>query len=164
MVSPGENAEFSCSADANPLDESHIKWKRDGFDFGSRATITFSNQTRSSYLYVRDVKADESGIFTCVVNNGIGMEVQNVTFLLVRSKLHQFVAFIIYTIIIPGKPQIDEAPSLAKAASDKGQVGNLTCRAKGAPEIEFSWGRRGTFIDPENSNGKFEITTRAIDK
>ena len=86
MVRPGDNAEFACVADANPLTSSQISWKRDGFDMASRTVSTFSNRSKALYLYIKDVKAEDSGSFACVVNNGVGDEVQNVTFLLVRSK------------------------------------------------------------------------------
>ena len=62
-----------------------------------------------------------------------------------------------------GKPEIDESPTLAKAASDKGQTGNLTCKAKGAPKVEFKWSRNGAVIDPANSDGKYEVVNSDID-
>ncbi len=50
MVRPGENAEFYCLIDANPAEESHVKWERDGFDMDSRTVSTFSKNSSSLYL------------------------------------------------------------------------------------------------------------------
>ena len=35
-ASPGDNAEFFCMVDANPMTADTIKWTRDGFDMESR--------------------------------------------------------------------------------------------------------------------------------
>ena len=35
-ASPGDNAEFFCMVDANPMTAETIKWTRDGFDMESR--------------------------------------------------------------------------------------------------------------------------------
>ena len=40
-VSPGENAEFFCVVDANPMDADTIKWTRSGFDMESRDVTLF---------------------------------------------------------------------------------------------------------------------------
>ncbi len=65
---------------------------------------------------------------------------------------------------IADKPIIDDSPSMAKAASDKGQTGTLTCRAKGAPDISFAWSRDGSVINAEKSEGKMEIKSRMVDR
>ena len=38
-ASPGDNAEFFCMVDANPMRPDTIKWTRDGFDMESRDGI-----------------------------------------------------------------------------------------------------------------------------
>ncbi len=86
MVRPGESAEFYCVVDSNPSGADHVEWKREGFDLAARSTSTYSEGSRSLYLVVRNVTADDSGEFECVANNGIGEEVRNKSFLLVRSE------------------------------------------------------------------------------
>ena len=86
LVRPGDNAEFFCTVDANPINADTVKWTRDGFDFDARSVLTFSNVTNSVYLVVKNVTGEDSGEFFCTANNGIGTEVKNSTFLLVRRK------------------------------------------------------------------------------
>ncbi len=86
MVRPGENAEFYCVVDSNPSGPDHVRWTRSGFDMSSRTASTFSNASRAAYLVVRNVTRGDSGEFACVANNGIGEEVRNTSFLLVRSE------------------------------------------------------------------------------
>ena len=219
MVNPGANAEFACFVNANPIAEDTIKWTRDGFDMETRTVST--NISNAVYLTVKNVSSEDSGIFDCVANNGIGEEVKNSTFLLVRgeesvwnlarfsdirenvfsfhpihkcasraivnatlyahacitsrtkhapaaassififwrnSKLHE----VTKTSYFPAKPSFDDSPGIAKSASDKGQVGVLTCRAKGAPDIEFTWSRHGSVLDPEEE--KYEFETKMVDR
>ena len=84
MVNPGDNAEFACFVNANPIVEDTIKWTREGFDMEARTVST--NVSNAMYLTVKNVSSEDSGTFDCVANNGIGEEVKNTTFLLVRGK------------------------------------------------------------------------------
>ncbi len=84
MVNPGENAEMVCTVDANPIKEDTVQWKRDGFAMDTRTRR--ANVSNHFYLTVINASAADAGEFECVVNNGIGEEVKNSTFLLVRSK------------------------------------------------------------------------------
>ena len=61
------------------------------------------------------------------------------------------------------KPSFDDSPGIAKSASDKGQTGVLTCRAKGAPDIEFTWSRQGSVVDPELED-KYEVENKMVDR
>lgn len=76
------------------------------------------------------------------------------------------------------------SPSLAKSASDKGQIGKLVCRATGAPDISFMWSRLGRVIqrkikqketedeteeseeaeEPTEEEKKYEVKTQMIDR
>ncbi len=152
LVSPNDTAHFVCSADANPITAETIKWKRDGFKFdeAGRVIVNYSNSTRTSYLQIRRVTAEDAGAFECVVDNGVTDDdmtvIKNVTFLLVRTK-----------------PKIDASPAYAKAASDKGKAATLKCRAKGAPAAEFKWHRNGDVITAESDGGnKYEIESTMI--
>lgn len=51
------------------------------------------------------------GDFQCVVDNGIGGESRQNVMLVVKFK-----------------PEMDSSPNLAKAASNMGKVGRLTCK------------------------------------
>jgi hypothetical protein len=65
---------------------------------------------------------------------------------------------------LPDKPIIDTSPSIAKSASDKGKTGVLTCKAKGAPDVSFNWSRKGAVINVEKSDGKYEVTSKMVDR
>ncbi len=87
MVRPGENAEFYCAVDANPMGADRVKWERsDGFDMEARTETTYSEVSRSLYLVVKNATEGDSGEFVCVADNGIGGEVRNSSYLLVRSE------------------------------------------------------------------------------
>ena len=98
MVNPGQTAELICEVDANPITADTVKWTRDGFDFDGRTKITASGN--KFYLNVINVTEADEGKFSCKVNNGIGDEVTNTTFLLVRRKYYDFFLYLdIYELI-----------------------------------------------------------------
>jgi len=146
-------------ADANPLEADSVTWKREGFDMAGRTQQTFSPASRAKYLVVRNVTAEDSGEFVCVANNGIGEEVKNSSFLLVRCEdYHDITPFHASNgLFIPAKPVIDASPALTKAASDKGQTANLTCEAKGAPDVSFIWSRDGRVISDDEEE-KYSVS------
>ena len=86
LVNPGQTAELMCEVDANPITADTVKWTRDGFDFDGRTKIAASGN--KFYLNVINVTESDEGKFSCKVNNGIGDEVTNTTFLLVRRKYY----------------------------------------------------------------------------
>ena len=98
LVNPGQTAELICEVDANPITADTVKWTRDGFDFDGRTKITASGN--KFYLNVINVTEADEGKFSCKVNNGIGDEVTNTTFLLVRRKYYDsFLYLDIYELI-----------------------------------------------------------------
>lgn len=166
VVKPGENAEFSCFVDANPIKADTIQWKREDFDMTRVVTTNISN---IMYLTVKNVTDKDSGKFDCVANNGIGAEVKNSSFLLVKRRITFRECFVINLIIIHflfknslDKPMIDESPGIAKSASDKGLTGVLTCRATGVPKVKFIWSREGSVIDP-TTDDKYEAEENPVD-
>ena len=100
MVGQGESANLECAVDANPLDESSLRWVgRPGYDMGARTKTTLGAvdptgkdpNRRSLMLTVVNATAADSGKFWCVADNGIGhVQVRNATFLLVRRKFSTF--------------------------------------------------------------------------
>ena len=88
MVSPGEDAQLYCMAEGNPLSESHVSWRREGFsdsDMEQRTVRTYRNGT--SFLMVQQPTREDNGNFICVVNNGIGNESTRAVYLIVKCKL-----------------------------------------------------------------------------
>ena len=66
--------------------------------------------------------------------------------------------------LIADMPKIDTSPSIAKSASDKGKTGVLVCKARGAPDVSFSWIRKGAVINVEKSEGKYEVSSAMLDR
>lgn len=144
LVSVGEDAHLNCTADGNPLKVDHVTWRREGFpDMSSRTTTVFRNNT--SYLTILKATKEDIGAFLCVVDNGLGNETSAPAYLLVKHK-----------------PDIDLSPVLAKAAANVGDTARLTCRAKGAPDIQFKWSRDGTSI-PVNTTKKYSVNYLKVD-
>ena len=83
LVNPQDHAQMICVIDANPIKDDTAKWSREGFD---NARMQVNRSGNSFYLTVRNVTAKDAGEFTCTVNNGIGKEVKNNTYLLVKRK------------------------------------------------------------------------------
>jgi len=79
----------------------------------------------------------------------------NTEYLLYNMKL-SFVVF-----VQTDKPDIDKSPKIAKAASNKGETGKLICRAKGAPNVTFSWNRKDGVSITSNSS-KYSIQTQMV--
>ncbi|KAF4528368.1 hypothetical protein B566_EDAN006625 [Ephemera danica] len=133
LVAESEDATISCTADGNPLVEANFQWKREDFDLASRTTQSFRNGT--SYLRVIGTTTEDMGNFECHVSNGVGEPTMAKSMLLVKHK-----------------PKMDLSPSIAKAASNAGDMGRLICRAQGAPSVGFNWSREGSPIHPEVSD------------
>lgn len=76
------------------------------------------------------------------------------------SMLNMNLSFVVF--VETDKPDIDKSPQIAKAASSKGATGKLICRAKGAPNVTFSWSRKdGVPLSSTNST-KYRIHTRMV--
>ncbi|CAH0718626.1 unnamed protein product, partial [Brenthis ino] len=136
IADPNEDAVLACTASGNPLTADHIRWERKGFDMASR-TITFDPKNHTSYLTIEKATREDVGLFKCIANNGIGSESKEDVMLVVKFK-----------------PEMDTSPTLAKSASNAGQVGRLTCKCKSAPAPNFTWSKNGAKL-PVNTSTKF---------
>jgi len=65
------DAKLECVVNANPLDASHITWSRDGYNM-SRTQTEFDATGSRSVLIIPSVVKEDSGLFVCVADNGIG--------------------------------------------------------------------------------------------
>ncbi|XP_042221326.1 nephrin-like [Homarus americanus] len=128
-VSEGQDASLECAADGNPLTEDMMQWTREDYDF-TRTEQTFGG--KKAALKVLRANRNDTGVFSCVVNNGIGK-----------------VALANVTLVVKTKPQVEHSQLLNRAAAELGRTGRLRCLAEGAPEVSFSWKREGLLL----SNG-----------
>lgn len=88
IVSQGDNAQLWCQIDGHPLGPDHISWTRPNFFFDERTSILLKNTT--SYLTILNATQFDSGLFYCVVNNGIGNESSHSVMLIVERKYNGF--------------------------------------------------------------------------
>ncbi|XP_037781127.1 LOW QUALITY PROTEIN: nephrin-like [Penaeus monodon] len=138
-VSEGQDAHLECAADGNPLTEAMMAWRRDDYDFtkteqifgGKKATLTVLRANRN-----------DTGVFTCEVNNSIGK-----------------VATANITLVVKTKPIVERSQLLDRAAAEKGQRGELRCLAEGAPDVSFSWKRDGLLLSNGARPDKYENET-----
>lgn len=83
LVDQGSNAFLECQVDANPLSDDVIRWQRPNFDM-SRTRSSIENGR--SYLIINNVTREDSGVFLCVADNGIGNEAQKTSTLVVKRE------------------------------------------------------------------------------
>ncbi|CAG9573041.1 unnamed protein product [Danaus chrysippus] len=136
IVNPNDNAVLACTASGNPLTSDHIKWERKNYDMSTKI-VTFESKNQTSYLTIERASRNDVGLFECVVNNGIGGETRQEVMLVVKFK-----------------PEMNTSPTLAKSASNVGQVGRLTCKCKSAPAPNFTWSKAGVKL-PVNTSTKY---------
>lgn len=91
LVYEGEDANFVCEANGNPITEDMITWKRDDFDMSSRTKMTYIEG--KSYLTIYNVSSKDVGEFQCIANNKLGKESIVSAYLLIRSKYFSIAQF-----------------------------------------------------------------------
>ena len=99
MVNPNETAQLMCTVDANPIANDTIKWVREGFDGlagnadaddGKARVSTKWDGGNTLYLTILNATETDAGEFDCVVDNGIGSQVKNTSFLVVKRKRNYY--------------------------------------------------------------------------
>ncbi|CAG9116134.1 unnamed protein product [Plutella xylostella] len=140
ITSPNEDAILTCTADGFPLNSEHIRWERAGYEIDP-SKISFDPKNLTSYLLIENPTRQDVGNFTCIVNNGLGRESRREVML-----------------VVPFKPEMDVAPSLAKVAANTGQSVELTCRCLAAPQPTFTWTKDNTPL-PVNTSTKYTSKT-----
>ncbi|GFY43633.1 nephrin [Trichonephila inaurata madagascariensis] len=143
LVDQGSNAFLECQVDANPLSDDVITWQRPNFDM-SRTRQSIENGR--SYLIINNVTREDSGIFLCVADNGIGNEAQKAS-----------------TLVVKHKPVIERSGAHSKAAGSEGEDVRIICRASGAPNVSFTWFRDGSTIASSKKVSKYEMKSRHVD-
>lgn len=142
VVDQGSNAFLECQVDANPVSNDVIRWQRANFDMGrTRQSV----ENGRSYLIIHNVTREDSGIFLCVADNGIGNEATRASILLVKHK-----------------PVIDKSSVISKAAANEGDTTRIICQATGAPNVSFTWFRDGSTVNDGMYPTKYEIQVRKM--
>ncbi|XP_069950539.1 nephrin isoform X2 [Cherax quadricarinatus] len=128
-VTAGESVTLVCRVDASP--DPDISWGRQGYDF-ARTQHKKHLSENVVEMTIKNVSIEDTGVFTCHAKNEIGDEATANT-----------------TIVVKHKPIIDKSAKYQKAAAEAGRHARLTCRARGAPYVHFTWYTRdNTPIEP----------------
>ncbi|KAF7634557.1 hypothetical protein Mgra_00006005 [Meloidogyne graminicola] len=116
----GEDIVLECEADGRPLKLGMIKWFR-----GLEEVKPFVLEQHRSALRIIATH-ENSGAYTCLVDNGIGQPNSSIAYLLVRRA-----------------PEVVKNPSFNRAAGPIGGKATLRCRANAVPNAEFNWSIEG---------------------
>uniref|UniRef100_H2LQN1 NPHS1 adhesion molecule, nephrin n=1 Tax=Oryzias latipes TaxID=8090 RepID=H2LQN1_ORYLA len=133
FVNLGGTADLICVADANPIISDMFSWK---WLEGERVEMGEETQEdESSLLTIRNVTRAHSGLYQCTANNGIGLS-----------------GSVNMQLVVQFKPELQKGPQWRKVASrgDGSTTAELVCRAEGIPRIDFSWEKKGVFLDLAN--------------
>ena len=79
----GSTVILQCAAVANPMTSNMVTWKRDDFDM-TRARQSY--ETGMGTLTIESVTKLDSGMFTCIGDNGIGTPTEALVELQVNCK------------------------------------------------------------------------------
>ncbi|XP_023820316.1 nephrin [Oryzias latipes] len=133
FVNLGGTADLICVADANPIISDMFSWKWLGEEEVEMGEET--QEDESSLLTIRNVTRAHSGLYQCTANNGIGLS-----------------GSVNMQLVVQFKPELQKGPQWRKVASrgDGSTTAELVCRAEGIPRIDFSWEKKGVFLDLAN--------------
>uniref|UniRef100_A0ABD2VZI8 Ig-like domain-containing protein n=1 Tax=Trichogramma kaykai TaxID=54128 RepID=A0ABD2VZI8_9HYME len=121
-VSAGNIARLECSAEGLPMPQ--ISWQKDGGnDFPAARERRMNKMPMDDKLFIVDVKAADSGVYSCMAQNLAGNITANATL----------------TIL--------ETPSFVKPMENKEVIAGgsivLECMASGSPRPQLSWRKNG---------------------
>ena len=93
MVNAGDTAVLTCVASGKPLPI--ITWREDGVDRKDDSRITITEEVvsvggtvlKKSYLEICNSTTEDSGEYSCIVDNEIGDDTFNFTLIVAESKL-----------------------------------------------------------------------------
>ncbi|XP_017838781.1 nephrin isoform X2 [Drosophila busckii] len=137
----GEQAVLACQIQARPLEAAHVSWSRPGYDFATRTSVSFENNT--ALLHIDNVQRGDIGNFTCSVDNQRGAPVSRNVLLVVQTS-----------------PEIDHTPGYTRFAARLGVRSQLVCRVLASPQPSFIWRRHGKDLKRRN---KYSTAERQVD-
>ncbi|XP_076367047.1 nephrin-like isoform X2 [Tachypleus tridentatus] len=141
-VREGDIAHFQCEATGNPLRKDTIRWNRPGFE--TRRMQVISEKGRS-FLTVSNVSKEDAGEFECVSYNGIGEESTARVLLVVKFE-----------------PVVQKSLVNFQVAGEEGKAARLSCLARAAPNVSFTWSRDGRFIPEEEGSDILKFSQQDV--
>ncbi|XP_054553071.1 nephrin isoform X2 [Talpa occidentalis] len=133
-VNVGGSVDIVCTVDANPVLPEMFSWERLGEEeedqnFDDAEKVSKGSTGR---LRFRHAKLEQAGAYQCIVDNGVAPPARGLVRLVVRFA-----------------PQVEHPTPLTKvaAAGDSTSSATLHCRARGVPNIVFTWTKNGVPLD-----------------
>uniref|UniRef100_A0A8C2QD92 Nephrin n=1 Tax=Cricetulus griseus TaxID=10029 RepID=A0A8C2QD92_CRIGR len=133
-VNVGGSVDLVCTVDANPILPEMFSWERLGEDEDDLNLDDMEKISKGSTgrLRIHQAKLSQAGAYQCIVDNGVEPAARGLVRLVVRFA-----------------PQVDHPTPLTKvaAAGDSTSSATLHCRARGVPNIDFTWTKNGVPLD-----------------
>uniref|UniRef100_Q9R044-3 Isoform 3 of Adhesion molecule nephrin n=1 Tax=Rattus norvegicus TaxID=10116 RepID=Q9R044-3 len=133
-VNVGGSVDIVCTVDANPILPEMFSWERLGEEEEDLNLDDMEKVSKGSTgrLRIRQAKLSQAGAYQCIVDNGVAPAARGLVRLVVRFA-----------------PQVDQPTPLTKvaAAGDSTSSATLHCRARGVPNIDFTWTKNGVPLD-----------------
>ncbi|XP_066204586.1 nephrin isoform X3 [Saccopteryx leptura] len=133
-VNIGGSVDIVCTADANPILPEMFTWERLGEEEEDQSLEDMEKMSKGStgHLRIRNAKLSQAGAYQCIVDNGVAPPARGLVRLVVRFA-----------------PQVEHPTPLTKvaAAGDSTSSATLHCRARGVPNIVFTWTKNGVPLD-----------------
>uniref|UniRef100_A0A8C2WB79 NPHS1 adhesion molecule, nephrin n=1 Tax=Chinchilla lanigera TaxID=34839 RepID=A0A8C2WB79_CHILA len=133
-VDVGGSVDIVCTADANPILPDMFNWERLDEDEEDQSLDDMEKTSKGSTgrLRIRHAELAQAGAYQCIVDNGVAPPARGLVRLVVRFA-----------------PQVEHPTPLTKvaAAGDSTSSATLHCRARGVPNIVFTWTKNGVPLD-----------------
>ncbi|XP_017376695.1 nephrin [Cebus imitator] len=133
-VNVGGSVDIVCTVDANPIIPDMFSWERLGEDEEDQSLDDMEKISKgpTGRLRIHHAKLTQAGAYQCIVDNGVLPPARGLVRLVVRFA-----------------PQVEHPTPLTKvaAAGDSTSSATLHCRARGVPNIVFTWTKNGDPLD-----------------
>ncbi|XP_073081880.1 nephrin isoform X3 [Manis javanica] len=133
-VNIGGSVDIVCTVDANPILPGMFNWEKLGEEEEDQSLDDMEKMSKGStgHLRIHHAKLAQAGAYQCIVDNGVAPPARGLVRLVVRFA-----------------PQVEHPTPLTKvaAAGDSTSSATLHCRARGVPNIAFTWTKNGVSLD-----------------
>ncbi|XP_022381027.1 nephrin isoform X3 [Enhydra lutris kenyoni] len=133
-VNIGGSVDIVCTVDANPILPEMFSWERLGEEEEDQSLEDMEKMSKGATgrLRIHHAKLAQAGAYQCIVDNGVAPPARGLVRLVVRFP-----------------PQVEHPTPLTKvaAAGDSTSSATLHCRARGVPNIIFTWTKNGVPLD-----------------